>query len=402
MQRRISPRSAFTLIELLIVIAIVSILAIVVLLALNPAQLLKQSRDANRLSELSTLNQAISLHQTDQGGFLGAASTTYVSIPDTTSTCANLGLPAQSSGWVYACVTTTTLRKTDGTGWIPINFQAATFGAPLGTLPIDSVNTTSTGNYYTYTTDGSQWVLTAVPESLKQRLQYQINPIIQNSPGVYAVGSNLAMPSIFNPAGLVGYWNFEVATGTAVADLSGNGNNGTWSGSSVSRYTTGKVGNYAGQFNGSNDVITVPDNGTILDPSAITMSAWVFPTINQAAEVIAKNGNSGYRYRRDAAKTVTFYDRGGTNAFGSVSTIPSNTWSMVTVTGDSSGLRIYLNGTLNSSGAAAYSPGDNSASLYIGAYAPGSEGFAGSIDDTRVYNRALSAGEIGALYNATR
>jgi len=48
-------RSAFTLIELLIVIAIIAILSIVVILVLNPAQLLKQSRDSNRVSLICRL-----------------------------------------------------------------------------------------------------------------------------------------------------------------------------------------------------------------------------------------------------------------------------------------------------------------------------------------------------------
>ena len=51
---RKSSRSAFTLIELLVVIAILAILAVVVVLVLNPAELLKQSRDANRLSDMQT------------------------------------------------------------------------------------------------------------------------------------------------------------------------------------------------------------------------------------------------------------------------------------------------------------------------------------------------------------
>ena len=42
-----APRSyAFTLIELLLVVAIIAVLAGVVILALNPAELLRQSRDA--------------------------------------------------------------------------------------------------------------------------------------------------------------------------------------------------------------------------------------------------------------------------------------------------------------------------------------------------------------------
>ena len=83
--RRIS-RSGFTLIELLVVIAIIAILAVVVILTLNPAQLLAQSRDANRVSDMATLNSAINLYETDQGGSsgysLGTVSTSYISVPD--------------------------------------------------------------------------------------------------------------------------------------------------------------------------------------------------------------------------------------------------------------------------------------------------------------------------------
>ena len=59
-------KSAFTLIELLIVIAIVAILAVVVVLTLNPAQMLAQGRDSNRISDMSTLNTAVNLYTTDQ------------------------------------------------------------------------------------------------------------------------------------------------------------------------------------------------------------------------------------------------------------------------------------------------------------------------------------------------
>jgi prepilin-type N-terminal cleavage/methylation domain-containing protein len=47
--------TGFTLIELLVVIAIIAILAVVVVLTLNPVQLLAESRDANRVSDMATL-----------------------------------------------------------------------------------------------------------------------------------------------------------------------------------------------------------------------------------------------------------------------------------------------------------------------------------------------------------
>ena len=80
----------FTLIELLVVIAIIAILAVVVVLTLNPAQLLAQSRDSNRISDMATLKSAIGLYITDQSGAtgisLGTPAVCFNSTPGATST----------------------------------------------------------------------------------------------------------------------------------------------------------------------------------------------------------------------------------------------------------------------------------------------------------------------------
>ena len=52
-------KKGFTLLELLIVIGILSILSTTVVLVINPAQLLKKARDAQRISDLNTVKTAI-------------------------------------------------------------------------------------------------------------------------------------------------------------------------------------------------------------------------------------------------------------------------------------------------------------------------------------------------------
>jgi prepilin-type N-terminal cleavage/methylation domain-containing protein len=131
-------KKGFTLVELMIVIAVLAILASIVLFALNPAEVFKKTRDAQRLSDLRTLSGAItyyiSLGNTIcQAGTNGTEDTAYLSVTPTT-------------GWTCAAASTITgsdITLVDGTGWIPINFGT---DAAVGSLPIDPINTTS----YTY------------------------------------------------------------------------------------------------------------------------------------------------------------------------------------------------------------------------------------------------------------
>ena len=70
-----SKNKGFTLIELLIVIAIIATLAVVVFVALNPAQRLKDSRDARRTSDVDTILTAIHASIVDNKGTLPAGLT---------------------------------------------------------------------------------------------------------------------------------------------------------------------------------------------------------------------------------------------------------------------------------------------------------------------------------------
>jgi prepilin-type N-terminal cleavage/methylation domain-containing protein len=80
-------KRGFTLIELLVVVAIVAVLAAVVVLTLNPAGMLQEARDSGRLSDMATLQSAVSLSLADSPSeSLGAPSVLYVSVPDGVAT----------------------------------------------------------------------------------------------------------------------------------------------------------------------------------------------------------------------------------------------------------------------------------------------------------------------------
>lgn len=150
----------FTLIELLVVIGIVAILSAVVILTLNPAELLKQSRDSNRISDMATLKSALSLFLADvstSSPAIGVPTRCYVTNGQTTANVVSGTTPGEigSCGGLFTAATAVTtstaanLRAVNGAGWIPVNFNAISSGAPVGNLPIDPSNTTLL--YYAYT-----------------------------------------------------------------------------------------------------------------------------------------------------------------------------------------------------------------------------------------------------------
>jgi len=128
-----NKQKGFTLIELLVVIAIVAVLAVVVILTLNPAELIRQARDSNRISDMATLKSAIALYLADNSTSTWPASSTCFISFTTTSNC-TFGFAAAG------VVKPSTSTVVDGTGWLPINFSVISSGAPIGSLPIDPLN----------------------------------------------------------------------------------------------------------------------------------------------------------------------------------------------------------------------------------------------------------------------
>src|SRR3989344_6127875 len=158
-------KSGFTLIELVLVVGVVGILATVTVLLINPVEFLKQGRDARRIAELRTVNDALGVVQFYKPSALGIPDDIiYVSIPSATAPDCDPSLPPPPFPWSYECKTQADYRKVDGSGWIPVDFNSVSTVPPLGVLPVDSINVAEDGLYYTYV-KGS-WELNAMMESI--------------------------------------------------------------------------------------------------------------------------------------------------------------------------------------------------------------------------------------------
>ncbi len=159
---------AFTLIELLIVVAIIAVLGSATVVVLNPVEIMKNSRDSTRTSDLDSVKKATDLYDFEFSSYSSVLpNVVYTSLPDTSSACSSYSLPALPSGWTYNCVNAANLQKTDGTGWIPISFNSMSKGSPIPALPVDPVN--SVDVFYTFAVSSfGNFEFDAVNESQKQ------------------------------------------------------------------------------------------------------------------------------------------------------------------------------------------------------------------------------------------
>lgn len=127
-------KKGFTLVELLIVIAIVAVLATAVTLVLNPAELLKQARDSNRIGDVESIHSAIGL-------YLSSVSSTTWPGTAASTTCTSAGSAPYPFGG--SCPIASSNRAVDGTGWVPVRFSDIPGGTPLAILPLDPINNTT-------------------------------------------------------------------------------------------------------------------------------------------------------------------------------------------------------------------------------------------------------------------
>jgi hypothetical protein len=200
--------------------------------------------------------------------------------------------------------------------------------------------------------------------------------------------------------GLVGYWPFN---GNA-NDESGNSNHGIVTGAIL---TTDRYGNRnsAYFFDGSGDVITVNDDESIDITSAITIAAWRNLSLHTLGRIVRKVntwGTSNGGYILSAADNymnaeLQINPSGGVNIIRIDSVFPYSTWEFVAMSYDGAKVSLYYNGQLIHQEEVTGLIRDNSENLLIGS-STGVEYFAGSIDDVRIYNRALSQNEIESLF----
>ena len=201
------------------------------------------------------------------------------------------------------------------------------------------------------------------------------------------------------PAGLVGAWGFDEASGPSAADASGRGNAGTIAG--ATRSASGRFGG-ALTFDGVNDLVTVPDAASLDLTTGMTLEAWVNPTALGTAwrTAMLKERGSGLAYalyaHDGAGHNAGYAFTGAERGVASPAALPLNAWTHVATTYDGTTLRQYVGGVQVASTAVSGALTVSTGALRFGGNNVWGEWFAGRLDELRVYNRALTAAEVAA------
>jgi large repetitive protein len=201
--------------------------------------------------------------------------------------------------------------------------------------------------------------------------------------------------------GLIGYWNFDEGSGTVAHDTSGSGYNGTVNGAA---WTTGQI-NGALSFNGGTAYVVTPNIGL---GSSFSVSAWVNPAVtNQIgyARILETQYNSGLYLGVNSSGTkykfIVNSGAGSTSGCGlplgcaEGGTVTAG-WRLVTATYDGTTATLYVDGTVVATDTFT-APSARNLPFYMGRYYAGGYGWNGSVDDVRLYNRALTATEVASI-----
>ena len=210
--------------------------------------------------------------------------------------------------------------------------------------------------------------------------------------------------------GLLGYWKFDESAGTLASDSSGNGNDGTLQNGPVWQPTDGVTGGSL-LLDGNNDYVDLTAGLGSRTYTEFSVSGWFRSTNTTLSDdmYLFVSGDSfngmilsvsddyldGMPRMVFADSVHTYPTLGGPNVL-------DQTWHHMVMVRKEGTLELYVDGEI--SGTQHNLPLDPTLDpipnvAYIGDDPGNTEQAAGSVDNFRLYNRALSPAAVAGLYN---
>ncbi len=235
---------------------------------------------------------------------------------------------------------------------------------------------------------------------LKPNTRYYARLFIKTAEGEVEEGDEVAFTTQAPP---IAAYSFDAGEGTLAEDSAG-GHDGTIKGA---QWVRGKFGGSL-SFDGENDCISVPESAQLqfLEDEEFTLEAWVRPKDGEEIQaIVTQEDDSAAEEERPFSYSLLvggeeppkgWLRKSGESGHIVVAEgepLPLNAWSHIAFVNDGATLRFYVNGELSAERstlplAAAEGP------LTIGCLDNMGIFFDGRIDEVRVYDRALEAGEV--------
>ncbi len=385
---------AFTLLEILLVVAAIAVLAGIVIVAINPARQLAASRNAARQSDASAILNSIYQYSLDNNGSFPASIDTNLRM-----------LGTSGSGCTVSCGSNASSSTVQ---IVPINFadtNQATFsgtytnttynvGTSLINLSANQTSGTYTSNIKDSAGDTTWTTLAWVPN----------RPTGKELPNSAAIETGYPTGNADMTGNVLLMHLNENSGATSFADSSGNSNNGACVNPNCPSMVAGKLGN-APTFSAGTNPISVPHSASLNLTNQFTLEAWFYQVATSSwtsyGHIIGKgigfsppsgsfsiSGGSTYWRVFLVEPNGTYYQ------YQDGTWIGYNAWVHIAFTFDNGTGKIYVNGSLISTKAFAFtSIRTNTLPVQIG-YGQ----YNGLIDEAVVYNRPLSATEISDTY----
>ena len=223
-----------------------------------------------------------------------------------------------------------------------------------------------------------------------------------------------SVPSVDITTGLLGWYKFDEGSGTNVADSSGNGYNGaffvaTAPNDTFPAWTTAKIGSSALIFTRYQGIKTTNFADSL---SNYTIACWYkigpdsipgqLQMVNKFADGVGISG-AGWVLMNESGDITMAWGGASCGSEGGGDTHTDTNWNHVAACVTGTNIVQWNNGALVSQVlilTCSYANFTNTGSVRIGWNGTsGDSAFVGSLDDVRIYNRALISNEVQAVYN---
>ena len=393
--------SGFTLLEVLLVIALIAILAGIIIVAINPAKQLASARNTDRMSDIRQIDSAINQYYIDNFEF-------PATLPSSLTEICNTGSLSDSTVDINDVLCTTndlvnlSALVPDYIVAIPVDPQGGNNFAFLNKIIPTAYAVATEGTGYSIMKNANNRITTQADNA-------ELNQTI-------AIGPDAAGGSSTLGDGLVAHYLMNDADCTTVANTKGASGSGICTSAAGARGNTGTSLSFSGSTDDWVDISNaIPSTAT---PN-FTIAAWVYenttaPNVNWIGASTLSPDIRLMSFNYDAHQAMTFILQGSPNyswlyAETDNSTVTAGAWYHIVLVAESGApFKIYINGaevnyqhqdTAENVDLSSFTNLVLAANAYQGSLS--ASGFNGLIDDVRIYNRVLTQGEITALAAGT-